>query len=93
MIATPILTRREREVLQAIASGMSSREAAACLYVTSKDIDYHVEHLFQKLGCRTRHGLVGRVYAFGYLRPGEWPPVAVSTPRSRRSVGSEPARG
>jgi DNA-binding CsgD family transcriptional regulator len=76
----PALTRREAEVLRLIASGLSSREAATDLHVSRKDIDFHVEHLFQKLGCHNRAGLIGRAYAFGYLVAGEWPPVSVRKP-------------
>jgi DNA-binding CsgD family transcriptional regulator len=76
----PTLTRREADVLRLIASGLSSREAASDLHVSRKDIDFHVEHLFQKLGCHNRAGLIGRAFAYGYLVAGEWPPVSVRNP-------------
>jgi DNA-binding CsgD family transcriptional regulator len=82
----PALTGREAEVLRLIASGLSSREAASHLHVSSKDIDYHVGHLFQKLGCHNRSGLIGRACAFGYLVAGEWPPISVRIPAESHNV-------
>lgn len=43
------LTPRERQVLQLIAEGSSSKRAAAILNVTKKTIDHHRQRLMQKL--------------------------------------------
>lgn len=60
------LTPRERQVLQLIAEGSSSKRAAAILGVTKKTIDHHRQSLMSKLDLHTvaeltkfaiRHGL------------------------------------
>lgn len=48
------LTSREREVLDALAAGMSNREIAAELYLGEKTVRNHVSRLFAKLGASTR---------------------------------------
>lgn len=43
------LTPREREVLQLIAEGLSSRDAAARLHISPKTVDTHRRHIMKKL--------------------------------------------
>lgn len=43
------LSQREREVLQLIASGLSSKQIAMELYITEKTVAYHRQHLMKKL--------------------------------------------
>jgi DNA-binding NarL/FixJ family response regulator len=43
------LSAREREVLQLIAEGKSTKEIAAALYVSKKTIDTHRAHILSKL--------------------------------------------
>jgi two-component system response regulator NreC len=47
-----ILTPREREVLQLIAEGKTSKQIAECLYVSVKTVECHRHQLMQKLGKR-----------------------------------------
>ena len=47
------LSRREREVLQLLAQGLTSKEIAARLDVTSNTIDTHRKTVMNKLGLRT----------------------------------------
>lgn len=68
------LTPRETNVLLLIAQGLSSADVARTMYVTMKDVDYHVGHLIQKFQVKNRTGVVARAYADGYLEPGVWPP-------------------
>lgn len=74
------LTAQEARILEHVASGLSSRQIAATLRVSRKDIDYHVDRLFQKLGCNTRPSLVAKAYSLGYLPAGRWPPKASRDP-------------
>jgi DNA-binding NarL/FixJ family response regulator len=52
------LTRREREVLQLVAEGKSTKEAAAILGVSVKTADTHRTHIMQKLDIHDTAGLV-----------------------------------
>jgi DNA-binding NarL/FixJ family response regulator len=45
----PALSRRQREVLQLVAQGMSTKEAAAALNISTKTVDMHRHHLMTKL--------------------------------------------
>lgn len=56
------LTDRERDVAVLVAKGMTSREVAAELYVSQKAVDYHLGHIFAKLGITSRRELRGRVF-------------------------------
>ncbi len=52
------LTRREREVLQLIAEGKSTKEVAAILGVSVKTADTHRTHIMAKLDIHETAGLV-----------------------------------
>jgi DNA-binding CsgD family transcriptional regulator len=61
------LTRRELEVLELLASGLTNRAIAERLHVTTRTVDTHVSRILSKLGVPTRaaatafahrHGLV-----------------------------------
>lgn len=47
---SPALTRREREVLQLIAEGKSTKDIAAQLYVSIKTIETHRKQIMEKVG-------------------------------------------
>ena len=55
------LTTQERQVARLVAGGMSNREVAAELYLSPKTIEYHLAHIFAKLGIKTRYQLATRV--------------------------------
>jgi predicted ATPase/DNA-binding CsgD family transcriptional regulator len=48
------LTSREREVAALIARGLSNRQIAEVLVVAERTVTNHVEHIFDKLGFRSR---------------------------------------
>jgi HD-GYP domain-containing protein (c-di-GMP phosphodiesterase class II)/DNA-binding CsgD family transcriptional regulator len=50
------LTDREVEVLRLVAKGKSNREVAAELVIAPKTVGHHVEHIYAKIGVRTRAG-------------------------------------
>jgi len=55
------LTAQEAQVARLVADGLSNREAAAQLYLSPKTIEYHLAHIFAKLGIRTRYQLAARI--------------------------------
>jgi DNA-binding NarL/FixJ family response regulator len=65
------LTEREREVLRAIADGMTNHEIAERLIVSDATIKTHVARLLAKLGVRDRVQAVVLGYETGFLRVGE----------------------
>jgi ATP/maltotriose-dependent transcriptional regulator MalT len=52
--AEPVLTRREREVAELVAQGLSNRRIAAVLTLSMRTVDGHVEHILTKLGFGSR---------------------------------------
>jgi DNA-binding CsgD family transcriptional regulator len=49
-----VLTGREREVLAAVAEGLTNREIGARLFISERTVGVHVGHIFDKLQVRTR---------------------------------------
>jgi DNA-binding NarL/FixJ family response regulator len=54
----PVLTRREKEVLELIAGGMTNNEIAAKLFVSSTTVDTHRKNLLAKLAAKNTAELV-----------------------------------
>ena len=52
--AASLLTRREREIAELVASGLSNREVATRLFISKRTVDAHVEHIFSKLEISSR---------------------------------------
>jgi len=50
------LTDREVEVLRLVASGSSSKAVAADLGITTRTVAHHIEHVYDKIGVRSRAG-------------------------------------
>ncbi|MEW2385156.1 AAA family ATPase [Micromonospora sp. NPDC047707] len=49
-----VLTAREREVLSAVAEGLTNKEIGQRLFISERTIGVHVSHIFDKLHVRTR---------------------------------------
>ena len=64
-----MLTDREREVLQLIAEGLSSKEIAGMLGVSLKTIDSHRSNLMHKLDIHKVSGLVRFAIRAGLVEP------------------------
>jgi ATP/maltotriose-dependent transcriptional regulator MalT len=66
-----VLSRREQQVLELVATGMTNRAIAAELVISEKTVARHISNIFTKLGLSTRaaatayayeHRLVGPTY-------------------------------
>lgn len=64
------LTEREREVLEAVARGLSNAEIAEQLFMSHATAKIHVSRLLTKLDARDRAQLVVAAYEAGVVTPG-----------------------
>ena len=55
------LTPAERRVADAVAEGMTNKEAAAALYLSVKTVDFHLQAIYRKLALRSRTELAVRL--------------------------------
>jgi DNA-binding NarL/FixJ family response regulator len=63
----PLLTEREREVLELIAGGSTNREIAEKLYLSPYTVKEHTSALYRKLGARNRAEAVRLAQQIGLL--------------------------
>ena len=63
------LTRREIEVLGLLARGLQSKEIAQRLYITTKTVGHHIEHIYTKTGASNRVGASLYATEHGLLSP------------------------
>jgi LuxR family transcriptional regulator of spore coat protein len=61
------LSEREKEVLQCIASGLSSKQCALELGIAPRTVERHVENLRNKLNARNKPHLVAKALAAGHI--------------------------
>ena len=54
----PVITRREKEVLELIADGMTNNVIAQKLFISSTTVDTHRKNLLSKLGAKNTASLV-----------------------------------
>jgi len=59
------LTASELAVARLVCTGRSNREVAAELYVTVKAVEFHLGHVFDKIGIRSRSALPSLLGALG----------------------------
>ncbi len=62
------LSEREREVLQCIARGLSSKQSAQEIGIAPRTVERHVENLRNKLNARNKPHLVARALSAGHIQ-------------------------
>ncbi len=64
---SPLLSRREREVLELIANEYTSDEIANKLFISNHTAHSHRKNLLSKLSVKNAAGLVRRGFELGFL--------------------------
>lgn len=54
------LTRREREIAQLVAEGLTNAQVAERLFISRRTAEEHVSKILRKLGVRSRSGIISR---------------------------------
>jgi DNA-binding NarL/FixJ family response regulator len=67
------LTSREREVLHLVAEGLSNKEVASRLSISTRTAETHRAHLMNKLGLNTQGELIRFAYERGIMRVNKQP--------------------
>ena len=58
----PSLTERELDVLALVAEGLTNRQISGRLFISPATVRTHLEHIYEKLGVRTRAGAVSAAF-------------------------------
>ena len=61
------LSERERQVMECIARGLSSKQCAQELGIAPRTVERHVENLRNKLHARNKPHLVAKALAGGHI--------------------------
>ena len=48
------LTPRELEILQLVIAGKTNRVISNEIYISEKTVEFHLDHIYTKIGARTR---------------------------------------
>jgi DNA-binding NarL/FixJ family response regulator len=64
--ARPELTKRERSILSAVASGMTTASISRDLWISEHTIKFHLTNIYRKLGVTNRAGAVRSALEHGY---------------------------
>ncbi|WP_046214145.1 response regulator transcription factor [Paenibacillus wulumuqiensis] len=65
----PALQERDLEILQQIAQGKGNRQISEQMCMSQRSLEYHLTHLFQKLGVKSRIEAVSKAKDIGVLDP------------------------
>jgi len=48
------LTTRELEIIHLVLAGYTNKAIAAEIYISEKTVEFHLDHIYDKIGVRTR---------------------------------------
>ncbi|GLZ53143.1 hypothetical protein Acsp07_27600 [Actinomycetospora sp. NBRC 106378] len=68
------LTDMDAKILQGVASGASTVQLAANLFLSRGGVEYHVTSLLRRFKVKNRPALISKAYAQGLFEIGAWPP-------------------
>lgn len=68
-LARPILSRREREVLQWVVAGKSQQDVGDILSISTRTVEVHLRSAREKLGALTTVQAAGRAIGLGLIHP------------------------
>ncbi len=63
------LTPRELEILQLVLAGYTNKAIASEIFISEKTVEFHLDHIYTKIGVRTR--LMAGVWALQQGVPAE----------------------
>ena len=63
----PVLSAREREVLEGLAAGMSNAEIGRQMYLSEDTVKTHARRLYRKLDATDRAAAVANGFRWGLL--------------------------
>jgi DNA-binding CsgD family transcriptional regulator len=61
-------------ILEGVASGASSMQLAARLFLSRQGVEYHIGRMMRLFRVSNRTALVCRAYSLGIFDSGSWPP-------------------
>jgi DNA-binding NarL/FixJ family response regulator len=82
--ALDCLTRREREVLELVAQGLTNAATAAALHITINTVKRHLKAVFRKLGVHTRSAAAAKAISAGVSVEWSQPDSPRAGPRSQQ---------
>ncbi|MBN8782481.1 MAG: response regulator transcription factor [Terrimonas ferruginea] len=65
----PVISRREKEILLLIASGLSNAEIAGKLFISIATVNTHRKSLLEKFEVKNTALLIGKAIRFGFVQP------------------------
>src|SRR5207237_9838768 len=88
------LTARELEVLRLLAGGLTQNDIATHLFISTKTVGTHIEHILMKLGVQSRAQAVALAYRDNLIEPRapvSITPAATTPAPARNSFGERGA--
>jgi len=78
-----VLTPQELQIALLLTGGKTTRETAAALFLSPKTVEYHLRHIYQRLGIHSRDELAQR------LHPGQLPGAVSRHPAAARRAAAD----